>query len=125
MGTIRVTSSVSGTLDGTTHAISGSYTMNVAGMSMETTDVTTSYTLIQWPRTNQAIAVLLKNDGDEEVKVRILRLAATEWDYYHIPPGGMFTVYSRKDSAYQTDILEVGVRAVTGTSRVIAHVAWI
>lgn len=126
MGTIRVTSSVSGTLDGTAHSVSGSANLNVAGHTMETFDATTTYRNIRWPAANQAYAVLLKNDGSQELKVRIYRLTSPQtWDYYNIPAGGIFTIYSRKDSIYQTDIFEVAVKSLASTCRVIAHVAYI
>jgi len=124
MSSVRITSSISGTLDGVTHSITGAATINVAGCIAESVAVSGTYAVVQAP-IGKTFRALIHNDGATEIKVRILRVAATTWQYFNIPAGRIFTIYTTEDAVYEADIEEIAVKTVLGgVGRAIVLQAW-
>jgi len=125
MSSVRITSTLSGTLDGVTHTLTGAATINCAGCLAESITIAGTYVVVQEPTGGKTFRALIHNDGATEVKVRILRVAATTWQYFNIPAGRTFTVYTTEDAVYEADIEEIAVKTVLGgAGRVIILQAW-
>lgn len=124
MSSVRITNSITGELDDTAYSLSGNCSHNINGCTNETLSVDTSYTNAQAPSQGQVVRALIVNDGDQEVVLRVLRVSATTWDYFRIPAGRFHQLMDNGTEVYDTQIKQISVKAVSGTSRVIILQAW-
>lgn len=125
MGSIRTTNTVSGTLDGVTHSITGAASIEVNGCTAETLTIAGTYVNVQAPSVGNVTRVLVANDGATEVKVRVLRVAATTWDYFNIPAGRHMVVFDNGTEVWESQLDQLSVKtALGGAGRVIVLQAW-
>lgn len=124
MGSIRTTNTVSGTLDGVTHNITGAASIDANGCTAETLTISTTYVNAQAPTQGSVTRVLVANDGATEIKVRVLRVAATTWNYFNIPAGRHMVVFDNGTDIYDVQLDQVSVKTVSGSGRAIILQAW-
>ena len=124
MGSIRTTNTVSGTLDGVTHNITGAASIDVNGCTAETLTISTTYVNAQAPSVGNVTRVLVANDGATEIKVRVLRVSATTWDYFNIPAGRHMVVFDNGTEVWDVQLDQVSVKTVSGSGRAIILQAW-
>ena len=124
MGSIRTTNTVSGTLDGVTHSLSGASSIEANGCTAETLTISTTYVDAQAPSQGSTTRVLVANDGATEIKVRVLRVAATTWDYFNIPAGRHMVVFDNGTDIYDVKLDQISVKTVAGAGRAIILQAW-
>lgn len=125
MGTLRAVSAISGTLDGISINPSGSSNVYVSGFSEDTYNLTTSYKVATIPTNAQVRKALIVNTGATEVKVRV-KVDAALWRYVVIPAGRFIEYFDTSGGGITpSTILEIAIRSVLSTGRVIVHQAWI
>ena len=125
MGTVRAVSGLSGSLDGISYSPSGSSTIVVSGLTEETINLTTSYKVATPPTSGEVRKVLIVNTGVTEAKVRV-KVDAAVWRYVVIPAGRFIEYFDTSGGGIAAStILEIAVRSVLSTGRVIVHQAWI
>lgn len=125
MGSIRATNTVSGTLDGVTHTITGAASIDVNGCTAETLTFSGTYVNATAPVSSAVTRVLVANDGATEIKVRVLRVAATNWDYFNIPAGRHMVVFDNGTEIYDVQLDQLSVKTVLGgAGRAIILQAW-
>lgn len=122
--TIRITSTVSGTLNGVVHTLAGARSLNINGINAQSFDVTTAYADAAYDNTIQYQRALISNDGANEVKVRIERSAATTWEYHNIPAGKAIEILNSSTTVGVSNIGQISVKATLGVSRVTVLQAW-
>lgn len=123
--TVRITSTISGTLNGVAHSLAGARSLAINGVNAESFDVTTSYADANFDNTIQYQRVLISNDGSDEVKVRIERTAATLWEYFNIPAGRAMEIFNSSTSVGSSNIGQISIKAMNSTSRVTVIQAWL
>ena len=125
MGTIRAANTITGTLDGVTHTITGAATIDVNGCTAETLTISGTYVNASPPSVGAVTRVLVANDGATEIKVRVLRVAATTWDYFNIPAGRHMMVFDNGTDVYDVQLAQLSVKtALGGAGRAIILQAW-
>ena len=125
MGTIRAVSTLSGSLDGVTYRPSGSSSIVVSGFNEDTLNLTTSYKVVPAPTNGQVRKALIVNTGATEIKVRV-KVATAFWRYVVIPAGRWHECFDTSGGGITpSTILEIAIRSVLSTGRVIVHQAWI
>jgi hypothetical protein len=117
--TVSVTSTITGTLNGQTHTITGTASRQISAFNIETFDVDTSYKDVNESNVLINVRTLIVNEGDNEIKVRIEREVVAKWEYIHIPAGRFAEVFSTDAERISSTILTISIKAVTGTSRVV------
>lgn len=121
---IRITSTLTGTLNGVVHSITGARSIPVNGINAESFDVTTAYADAAYDNTIKYERALISNDGDNEVKVRIERTAATLWEYHNIPAGKAIEIMNSSTTVGSSNIGQISVKSTLGVSRVTVLQAW-
>lgn len=118
--TLSISSTITGVLNGQTHTITGASSFPIGALKVETFDVDTSYSDANYDNTVECQRVLIVNEGDNEVKVRIARDGGgSEWEYVDIPAGRFAEIFNTADTIIGTTLLTISIKAVTGTSRVV------
>ena len=124
MGNITVSSTISGTLDGVTHSVTGAASLTVDGCAVETISVTTAYAVLNVVNGGRIMRALIYNEGDNEVKVRVERSAGATWQYFNIPAGRVIQIFDTDNSMDETNIESIAVKTLIGVSRVVTLQAW-
>jgi len=125
MSSIRAINTVSGTLDGVVHTLTGASTIEVNGCTVETLTIAGTYVNASAPASGKVTHVLIANDGATEIKVRVLRVAATTWDYFNIPAGRHMVVFDNGTDIYDVQLEQVSVKTdLGGAGRAIILQAW-